>query len=318
MKRGEITFRRNDDECAAWHLPAVSDRLATASGRPCVVMAHGFGGTRDAGLLRYAEGFAEAGIDAFVFDYRGFGASGGTPRQDVSVRGQRQDYHAALAAARGLTGIDPDRIVLWGTSYSGGHVLAVAARDRGVAAVVSLTPAVDGLATLAHVVRHAGFGRLLRLAGHGLRDAARSLARGRPHHVPIVGPPGSSAVMTTPDAERIIASMAGPTWINAVRARAALRVGPNRPTLFAGFVRCPLLMQVGTKDLVAPPAAARRAASKAGRWAYLREYPLGHFDVYDGPWQLRVLADQIEFLTHVLTPSNDRRLPPSAEGTLSA
>ena len=62
-------------------------------------MAHGFGGTRDTGLLAYAEAVAEAGIDAFVFDYRGLGASHGTP-QLVSCRRQRQDYHAAIAAAR--------------------------------------------------------------------------------------------------------------------------------------------------------------------------------------------------------------------------
>lgn len=123
----EITFTSGGVACAAWHLPAAVNTLADERGRPCVVMAHGFGGTRDTGLLGYAEAFAAAGIDAFVFDYRGFGASQGTPRQLVSYRRQRQDYHAAIAAARRLPGVDPERIVLWGTSYSGGHVVAVAA-----------------------------------------------------------------------------------------------------------------------------------------------------------------------------------------------
>jgi dienelactone hydrolase len=137
----EITFTSGGATCAAWHLPATTDAYAGEHGRPCVVIAHGFGGTRDTGLLDYAEGFAQAGIDAFVFDYRGFGASDGTPRQLVSYRRQRQDYHAAIAAARNLSGVDPDRIVLWGTSYSGGHVIAVAATDKRVAAVISMTPA---------------------------------------------------------------------------------------------------------------------------------------------------------------------------------
>src|ERR1700739_718791 len=91
-----------------------------AAGRPFVVRAHGFGGTRDSGLLDFAEPFADAGIDAFVFDYRGFGDSEGAPRQDVSVRRQWQDYHAAIAAARHLPGVDRDRIALWGFSYAGG------------------------------------------------------------------------------------------------------------------------------------------------------------------------------------------------------
>ncbi|MFC8009416.1 alpha/beta hydrolase [Streptomyces cinereoruber] len=299
MKR-DITFPSRGVRCAAWHVPATNDALAGPGGRPCVVMAHGFGGTRDSGLLNYAQGFAEAGIDTFVFDYRGFGDSGGRPRQDVSVRRQRQDYHAALAAARRLPGVDPDRIVLWGVSYAGGHALVVAAQDARVAAVVSLTPVTDGLASLAHVVRHAGIGRLLRLAGHGLRDTARAIASRAPHHIPVVAEPGALAMMGVPRAQEICASFAGPTFRNEVRARAALKVGLNRPTTFVARLTCPLLVQIGTKDSIAPPDAARRTARKAGRRAELHQYPVDHLDVYAGPGQRHVLADQLDFLIRVL------------------
>ncbi|MEV0033530.1 alpha/beta hydrolase [Nocardia sp. NPDC050793] len=300
MKRNAITFTSHGVRCAAWHLTAGKD---APGGRPCVVMAHGFGGTRDTGLLGYAESFADSGLDAFVFDYRGFGESEGAPRQYVSVRRQRQDYHAAIAAARHLPGVDPGRIALWGTSYSGGHVVAVAAQDRRVAAIVSLTPAMDGFATLAQLARYAGVGQLARAAAHGLRDVARALTERTPYHVPIVGPPGSAAMMSTPGAEEACLSMAGPTWRNEVCARTALEVGLNRPITFASRVPCPMLVQVGTNDRVAPPAAARRTAAKAGQLAQLREYPVDHFDVYHGPWQQRALADQLEFLTRVLDPS---------------
>ncbi|GHE99067.1 alpha/beta hydrolase [Streptomyces griseoluteus] len=94
----QVTFPSHGVTCGATHLPARSDALTGPAGRPCVVMAHGFGGTRDSGLTGCAEGFTDAGMDVFLFDYRGFGDAGGTPRQDVSVRRQRQDYHAALAA----------------------------------------------------------------------------------------------------------------------------------------------------------------------------------------------------------------------------
>ncbi|MGO4258657.1 alpha/beta hydrolase [Marmoricola sp. RAF53] len=87
----EVTFLSAGVRCGAWHVPAADDRLA-AAGRPCAVMAHGFGGTRDTGLLGYAEGFASAGLDVLVFDYRGFGTSEGIPRQPVSYRHQRADY----------------------------------------------------------------------------------------------------------------------------------------------------------------------------------------------------------------------------------
>jgi len=105
-----ISFQSQGTRCEAWHLSAETDALTSAAGRPCVVMGHGFGATRDAGLLPFAESFAAAGNDVVVFDYRGFGTSEGAPRQDVNHRRHREDYHAAVAAARALPGVDPDRI----------------------------------------------------------------------------------------------------------------------------------------------------------------------------------------------------------------
>lgn len=299
----EITFRSTGTDCAAWHLPAATDTLASGTGRPCVVMAHGFGGTRDAGLLGFAEAFAAAGIDALVFDYRGFGASGGASRQDVSFRRQRADYHAPIAAARGLPGVDPERIALRGTSYSGGHVIAMAAQDPRIAAAVAMTPATDGRAALVQLVRHAGPAPLLRTIAHGLRDVACAVSGRAPHHVPVVGLPGSVAMITAPGAEEAYVSMAGPSWRNEVCARTALEVPLNRPTTLASRIACPLLVQVGTRDAVAPPDAARRTAEKAGSRAQLLEYPVDHFDVYRGDWHKRVVADELEFLLRILAPA---------------
>lgn len=295
-----LSFTSHGVRCSAWHIPATTDVLAGAAGRPCIVMAHGFGGTRDCGLLAFAKPFSDAGIDAFVFDYRGFGDSDGAPRQDVSYRRQREDYHAAIAAARALPGVDKDRIALWGTSYSGGHVIVAAAQDRRIAAIVSMTPATDGLAALVQIRRYAGIGILVRAVGHGLRDLGRVITLRSPHHIPIVGKPGSAAMISNPGAEEGYTAMAGPTWRNEVCARTALEVGMNRPITFADRVNCPMLVQVGSNDQVAPPDATRRAAQKAGRWAQLREYPVDHFDVYGGPWQRALLADQIGFLTTAL------------------
>ncbi len=67
-------------------------------------MAHGFGGTKDSGLEPFANRFTAAGLDVLAFDYRGFGASDGQPRQSLSVRRQIEDYHAAVEAAKSLEG----------------------------------------------------------------------------------------------------------------------------------------------------------------------------------------------------------------------
>ena len=297
-----ITFPSHGARCAAWHVPATTDALAGPRGRPCVVMAHGFGATRDSGLLTFAQPFADAGIDTLVFDYRGFGDSTGTPRQHVTFRRQREDFHAALDAARHLPDVDRDRIALWGTSYAGGHVVAVAAEDRRVAAAIALTPATDGLASLIQIGRAAGIGLLLRATGHGLRDAAHALAGRPPHHIPIVARPGDTAIITAPGALEAYTSTAGPTWRNEVCARTALDAALNRPTTSASRTTCPILFQIGTDDRVAPPAAALRTARRAGPAAQVHRYPVGHFDVYAGRWHQRVLADQIEFLSSALAP----------------
>jgi len=291
----EFTFTSNGTRCAAWHLTAAHDAFATERGVPCVVMAHGFGGARDTGLLPYAEGFAAAGLDVFVFDYRGFGSSEGSPRQHVSYRRQRADYHAAIAAARQIDGVDADRIVLWGTSYSGGHIVPVAVADRRIAAIISLTPAMDGLAALLAIVqRHPR--QLVRLVAHGLRDGGHALLRRQPHHIPIVGEPGSTSVISSPGALEGYLALAGPTWRNEVCARTVLEVAINRPGRMARRLTTPILVQYGENDAVAPPSAAKRAATDAGRYAEVRSYPVDHFEVYEGHWQHRALGDQIEFL----------------------
>ena len=122
VDRREIDFRSGGKLCAAW-LYAPRDAIEA---RPCVVMAHGFGATREMSLAPYAERFAAAGMNALLFDYRHFGASEGEPRQVLSVRRQLRDYAAALECARKLDGVDASRVAVWGTSFSGGHALVMA------------------------------------------------------------------------------------------------------------------------------------------------------------------------------------------------
>lgn len=297
MTRNDITFLSAGTTCAAWRYVAESNGFASAAGRACVVMAHGFSGTRDAGLEGYAGAFVRAGLDVLLFDYRGFGGSEGRMRQHVDVKGQRADYHAAVAAARRLDGVDPDRIVLWGTSYSGGHVLHMAASDQRIAAVISLTPAVDGLPVLGMILKNAGPKKLLALTITGLRD---KLGR-TPEMLQAVGPTGSAAVIAEDGALEAFESAAGPLWKNEVRARCTLDVAFNRPATKVRKITAPLLVQVGTEDQVVSSQAAKRTVGRSAAPTELREYPVGHFDVYGDPWQTRLAADQVDFLKRALS-----------------
>jgi len=293
-----VSFDSGGVRCAGVHLSGEPEDAFTGEDgrRPCVVLAHGFAGTVDSGLLPYAERFAAAGVDALAFDYRHFGSSDGEPRQLLSIPAQLEDYAAAIAFARTLEGVDPDRIVVWGSSYSGGHVVPVAVADGRVAAVISQVPGMDGLATLLNGARYAGLGPLSRLVLAGLRDLAGSLSGRPPVMAAVVGPPGSAGAMTTPDAEPGYLAIAGPTWRNEVAARILLRTGSYRPGLQADRLPCPILVQIADRDAIAPVKAAQDAAWRATGRAEVRTYPIGHFDIYSGPPFERAIADQLYFL----------------------
>jgi uncharacterized protein len=299
MDRTEVVFDSWGERCAAWlYRPPAGEVVADPRGLACVVMAHGFAGVREARLDAFAERFASAGLAVLLFDYRGFGASEGEPRQLLSIPRQLEDWAAAIAYARTLDGIDADRIAVWGTSFSGGHVVATAARDHRLAAAIAQAPFADGVRqALALPVGHA-----LRLTAAALRDEAGALLGAAPRMVPAVGPSGSLAVMNSPDAEpgyRAIVPEGAP-WRNEVAARICLRLTAYRPGRRAADVRCPLLVVVCDDDVVTPPDPAVKAACAAPRGELIRYEGTGHFDVYVGETFERAVADQIAFLTQHL------------------
>src|SRR5215211_3699370 len=120
---------------------------------PAIVMAHGFSAVKEMYLDAFAEVFAQAGMAALVFDNRNFGASDGEPRQEIDPWVQVRDYRHAITYARTRDEVDGARIGIWGSSYSGGHVLVVAAIDRRVKCVVSQVPAISGSQGFRRLVR---------------------------------------------------------------------------------------------------------------------------------------------------------------------
>jgi fermentation-respiration switch protein FrsA (DUF1100 family) len=299
----DVSFASHGETCAAWHLVGEDDAFAGEGGRPCVVMAHGFGGTKDSGLLPFGEAMAEAGLDVLLFDYRGFGESSGEPRQLAQPSRHREDYAAAIEFARGLDGVDPERIALWGTSWSGGHVVYVAAEDPRIAAIVCQTPDLDGIRALEQVRRYAGMRSQLRLAMVGLKDGIGSLLGRDPLMVAVVGRPGELAAMSSKESEPGMRAIAGPTWRNEVTARGASAELFNRAITRIDQVRCPILVQIADRDSIAPAAASRAAAWRAKGHVEVREYPCAHFDIYL-EWRDRAVADQLHFLRRHLGASD--------------
>lgn len=298
--RADVSFRSGGRRCDGW--------LYRPAGRgpyPCVVMAHGFGGIRSAGLGAFATRFRAAGIAVLVFDYRHFGTSEGRPRGLIDIGRQREDYRAAVSFVRGLADVDAERVAVWGTSFSSGHALTLAAEDAGLAAAVLTNPYVDGRPAVRKSMAAASARVSFALFGRWLSDELRGACGLRPRRVDLVGEPGSVAAFTTSDAVAGYESIL-PTdrrgWEPAVPARILLRTALDRPAARAAEVSCPLQVCVCDDDLIAPVGAAVRVAHETPN-GELRRYRLGHFDVFTGAGFDRVIADQVAFLRRHLVGS---------------
>ncbi len=295
--RRDVEFDSGGVTCRAW---AYAPAAHVARPAPCIVMAHGLGGTRACALEPYAEAFAQAGFFVLLFDYRNLGASDGTPRQLIQIGSELEDWAAAVACARSLEGVDPRRIALWGTSLSGGHVLIAAARDPGIAAISAQCPMLDGAASSRMLGKDAGLATLVRLGAAGLLDKARALLGLSPYYIPLVAPPGGLAAMASHDAWDGMSAIVPPDWRNEVAARLFLVLPCYQPIRAAKSVKCPALIITCAKDSVTSPQAAIDAAARMGGGARLVELPIGHFDIYLGEWFKRSSGAQIAFFKEIL------------------
>lgn len=291
MTRSDLTFRSGEGTCAAWFYEPADDPAGT--GRPVVVMAHGLGGVREMRLDAFAERFADAGYACLVFDYRHFGASSGDPRQLLDIDRQLEDWRAAVAHARTIVGVDPDRVVVWGTSFGGGHAIVTAADDHRIAAAIAQCPFTDGLASTRAIPPATS----AKVTARALRDVAGARLGRRPVMVPTYGAPGSTALMTAPDCADGVRALIpeGLDVRSDVAARFALDIVRHFPGRRAKDVTCPILFAICEKDSVAPAGPTRKYAARAPR-GEVTLHQAGHFDIYVGDDFERNVADQLGFL----------------------
>lgn len=260
---------------------------------PVIVMAHGLGGIKEMRLDAFAERFSDAGYACLIFDYRNFGASEGAPRQLLDIGKQLEDWSSAIAFARQQPNLIGNKVVLWGTSFGGGHVIASAARDQKVAAAIAQCPFTDGIASALAMDLRSSF----KVTAMAVVDMLRGLVGMTPLMVATSGPPHSAALMTAPDAHggylALVPSVS--SFRNHVAARFAVNILRYRPGRRAAKVSCPILFCICETDSVAPAGPTLRYAKKAPR-GEVRLYRAGHFDIYVGEAFERVVADQLDFL----------------------
>ena len=268
---------------------------------PTVVMAHGFSAVKEMYLDRFAEVFADAGLAALVFDNRNFGESDGEPRQEIDPWAQVRDYRHAITYAQTRSEVDADRIGVWGTSYSGGHVLVLGAIDKRIRCVVAQVPLVSGFRNIQRLVRQ----DFLAPNREAMNADRAARYRGEPPAmVPVVDPdPMATSALPTPDSWEWF-SEAGkgnaPAWRNEVTLRSIEMLMEYEPSAYLERISpTPLLMVVAALDHLTPSDLALEAYQQAREPKKLVLLPDAHFDAYVKAFDAASGAARDWFLEHL-------------------
>src|SRR5216684_5262262 len=244
MARRDIEFNAEGVILRGWFY------AAEASPAPAVVMAHGFSAVKEMYLDSFAEVFNGAGLNVLVFDNRNFGASDGEPRLEIDPWAQVRDYRDAITYARTRPEVDRDRIGVWGSSYSGGHVMVVGAIDRRVKCVVAQVPLVSGYRNILRLVR-ADF-----IAGARAQfdqDREARFAGHPPAMIPVVNAdPAAQSALPTADSYQWFTETGNtraPAWKNEVTVRTVEMLMEYEPVTYIERVSpTPLLMVIAAGD----------------------------------------------------------------------
>ena len=277
--RKDIEFKtENGVTLRGWHY-VPDGRQGKA---PTIVMAHGFSAVKEMYLDRFAEAFAAAGLACVVYDNRNFGASDGEPRQEIDPWQQVRDYRDAITYAETLEETDPARIGVWGSSYSGGHVLVVGAIDRRVKCVVAQVPLASGHGNARRLIR-ADY--LAGVQGMFAEDRRARMAGKTPAMIPVVAQdPASPSALPTPDSWVWFTETGrtrAPSWKNEVTLRSVEMFTEYEPGSYVSFISpTPLLMVVALGDVLTVAELALAAYERALEPKRLVTLQGGHFDAY--------------------------------------
>jgi uncharacterized protein len=271
---------------------------------PGVVLGHGWGMCAGGDLEDYARAIVERGIAALTFDFRRLGKSDGLPRQEIDPSWQIEDYRTAITWLSARPQVASRNIGIWGSSYSGGHVLVVAATDSRVKAVVSQVPTVSGY--------EAGLRKTHPEKLDALREVFHSdrLARlngEAPGMIQTVGTPDETNV-AYPGADSYD-YMSGqgeivPEWRNEVTLRSLEAARTYEPGIWISRIGPkPLLMIVAADDLTTPSDMQLDEFEKAREPKQLLLLPGGHYSAYQEHFNKTSAAAADWFSTH-LAPNN--------------
>lgn len=258
-------------------------------------------GIKEHFLDRFAERFQKAGFAAVVYDHRNWGASDGLPRHHSNHYEQVQDTHDVIYHVATKLDIDPSRIALWGSSFSGGIALVAGAVDPRIKAVVSQVPFISGNALRAQLPSE------LLAEVYAERGKTTSLD---PTYIPAF-PETLEQAQTQPTAAMMSTIE---SWHYYQRVEALEQYKENKITLQTLFhaIRSepsafvphisprPLFMAVSLHDSLINPQLQIKAFDTAAEPKTLLKLDCGHFDVYENEYFEQNVSAQIDFLVKSL------------------
>jgi len=276
--RRDITFDSKGLQCAGWLY--VPDDLKQGQRAPTIVMAHGFSAVKEQNLDSYAERFAKAGFVTLVFDYRFLGASEGEPRGQIFWYQQHEDYRNAITWVSDQPDADPDRIGIWGTSYSGAHVIYLGAHEIRVKAVVSqVHGGINTWDALERMLKPEGIAFIKDMIN---QDRIARYKTRKINYLPITGPEGEESFMPGNEAYEWFTRADAPNWLNKVTMESVEKFIEYDPGAWIHRISpTPLLMILAEKDTVIRLDMAKEFYDRAGEPKELMVKPCKHFEIYD-------------------------------------
>ncbi|MFV5624305.1 alpha/beta hydrolase [Acinetobacter baumannii] len=272
---------------ADFYIPKTNNKSAV------IIMAHGFAGLRQFKLIQYAQRFAQAGYAVILFDYRYWGGSTGKPREMISINSQLEDWKTMIQYASTCKFIDNRRIVLWGTSLSGGYALSLASELKNIQAIMVQIPYVDGAET-AKLYPLQRYPQALKLSSQDYMGSKMGL---NPKRLPVVDQ-YKLCFMPTADSYYGYLSIVNPDyyWSGEVPARVFFNLMRYRPIQLVRQINIPVLFIAAQHDSLIPIESNREAATNIAPFVSYHEWDMKHFDIYHGSWFEKAVTTQLEFL----------------------